>query len=65
LESGAGLTGSDAGDVASLLSSDWRAMRKLVLSKHRVQEFHFRQYLFAAQVSTGAERHFPGLQIST
>jgi hypothetical protein len=46
----AGLTGSGADDVASLLSSSWRAMRKLVLWKKSVQEFHFRQYLFAAQV---------------
>jgi hypothetical protein len=46
----AGLTGSDAEDVASLLSSSWRAMRRLVLWKKSVQEFHFRQYLFAAQV---------------
>ncbi|KAF6250949.1 hypothetical protein COO60DRAFT_1645717 [Scenedesmus sp. NREL 46B-D3] len=44
-----GLTGSDAEDVASLLSSSWRAMRRLVLWKKSVQEFHFRQYLFAAQ----------------
>eukprot|EP00879_Flechtneria_rotunda_P024943 GHRR01026470.1.p1 GENE.GHRR01026470.1~~GHRR01026470.1.p1 ORF type:complete len:429 (+),score=155.71 GHRR01026470.1:52-1338(+) len=44
-----GLTLSDADDVASLLSSSWRAMRRLVLWKKQVQEFHFRQYLFAAQ----------------
>eukprot|EP00878_Enallax_costatus_P028549 GHUV01030842.1.p1 GENE.GHUV01030842.1~~GHUV01030842.1.p1 ORF type:complete len:447 (+),score=91.95 GHUV01030842.1:177-1517(+) len=44
-----GLTGSDTEDVSSLLSSSWRNMRRLVLWKKSVQEFHFRQYLFAAQ----------------
>jgi hypothetical protein len=38
--------------VASLLTSSWRSMRRLVLWKKRVQEFQFRQYLFAAQVRT-------------
>ncbi|WIA35160.1 hypothetical protein OEZ86_003632 [Tetradesmus obliquus] len=44
-----GLTRSDSEDCASLLSSSWRGMRRLVLCKKAVQEFHFRQYLFAAQ----------------
>jgi hypothetical protein len=51
LGSSAGLTASGTDDVASLLNSSWRAMRLRVLSKHVVPEFHFRQYLFAAQVN--------------
>jgi hypothetical protein len=46
----AGVSGRDQEDVATLLTSSWRKMRSLVLQKRNVQEFQFRQYLFAAQV---------------
>jgi hypothetical protein len=46
----AGVSGRDSEDVATLLSSSWRKMRSLVLQRRNVQEFQFRQYLFAAQV---------------
>lgn len=49
----AGVTGRDSEDIATLLSSSWRKMRSLVLQKRNVQEFQFRQYLFAAQVRAG------------
>lgn len=51
--SAAGVTGRDSEDIATLLSSSWRKMRSLVLQKRNVQEFQFRQYLFAAQVRAG------------
>jgi hypothetical protein len=37
--------------VATLLTTSWRTMRRAVLKRNGVPEFHFRQYLFAAQVS--------------
>ncbi len=42
--------GGDGDDVASLLTSSWRVMRRTVLKRNGVPEFAFRQYLFAAQV---------------
>jgi len=44
----------DGDDVASLLTTTWRTMRRGVLKRNGVPEFHFRQYLFAAQVRAGA-----------
>lgn len=52
-----GVSGRDSEDVATLLSSSWRKMRSLVLQKRNVQEFQFRQYLFAAQVGVHAVLH--------
>lgn len=46
------MSGRDQEDVATLLTSSWRKMRSLVLQKRNVQEFQFRQYLFAAQVGS-------------
>jgi hypothetical protein len=37
-------------DVAVLLTTSWRTMRRAVLKRNGVPEFPFRQYLFAAQV---------------
>jgi hypothetical protein len=42
--------GADGEDTATLLSANWRTMRRLVLWKKKVPEFAFRQYLFASQV---------------
>lgn len=50
----AGVSGRDQEDAATLLTSSWRKMRSLVLQKRNVQEFQFRQYLFAAQVGLKA-----------
>lgn len=55
-----GVTGRDSEDVATLLSSSWRKMRSLVLQKRNVQEFQFRQYLFAAQASASTSQPVPG-----
>ncbi|GLC41256.1 hypothetical protein PLESTM_001176800, partial [Pleodorina starrii] len=39
----------DGAEVATLTSASWRAMRRSVLKRAAVQEFRFRQYLFASQ----------------
>ena len=44
---------SEGDDVAALLTSHWRTMRRTVLKRNGVPEFAFRQYLFASQVGLG------------
>ncbi|GFR46524.1 hypothetical protein Agub_g8110, partial [Astrephomene gubernaculifera] len=41
--------GGEGADVASLISASWRVTRRCVLKRAAIQEFRFRQYLFASQ----------------
>ncbi|KAG2424134.1 hypothetical protein HXX76_014808 [Chlamydomonas incerta] len=39
----------EGAEVATLMTASWRVTRRIVLKRSAVQEFRFRQYLFAAQ----------------
>jgi hypothetical protein len=41
--------GGPGDDAAALLGASWRAARRGVLARAGLQQFHFRQFLFACQ----------------
>ncbi|KAK9821758.1 hypothetical protein WJX81_004662 [Elliptochloris bilobata] len=53
--------GGGAGDdAAALLAASWRAARRAVLERGGLQQFHFRQFLFACQARLLLQLQRPG-----